>query len=131
MAAVLIASAQPGPTALDVIEANGTCYDAALIGRIVEADDFEDFNEVLRRQDDILWWGGVTSFHVRKDAQLIGSSPRLGWVRAMMTDQPLPTTKVLLLTKAHASGVPIVVYWTIMRKAAARELSKVHVQRCP
>lgn len=128
--AVLIAASQPVPTALEVVEANGSCFDAAFVRRVVETNEFEDLNEVLPRKDDHLWWGGVSSIHIRRVTQLTGRSPKQGWARAIMSAQPLPTTKMLFFTRVHASGVPIVVYWKILRKRSAREIAEAPVKRC-
>lgn len=126
---LLLAASQAGPTALEVVQANGTCYDSAFVGRIIDTDGFDNLNEVLR--DGELWWGEVSRFRVRRDTQLMGRSPGRGWVKGIMSAQPLPSTKVLLLTKAHPSGIPIVVHWTILREAPARELSEARVEPCP
>jgi hypothetical protein len=128
--ALVIAASQPVPTALEVVKANGSCFDAAFVGQIIETNGFEDLNEVLPRKGDSLWWGGVSSVHVRRLAQLTGHSPKLGWAKAIMSHQPLPTTKVLFFTRTHASGVPIVVHWTILSKPAARAISEAPVKRC-
>jgi hypothetical protein len=129
-AAALTAASQQTPTALEVVQANGSYYDAAFVGRVVETNGFEDLNEVLPTKDNSLWWGGVWSVHVRRDAQLTGSSPKLGWAKAIMSALPLPTKKILFLRRAHASGVPIVVHWTTLRQRPAREISEAPVQRC-
>jgi hypothetical protein len=130
LGAALIAASHAGPAADEVVEANGTCYDAAFVGRIIDTNDFEDLNEVLPRNDESLWWGGVSSVLLRREKQLVGHSLRLGWARAIISAQPLRTTKLLLFTRNHASGVPIVVYWTVLRKAPAREISEAQVKRC-
>ena len=123
----------PAPTAQDVIEARIGCYDAALVGQIVENDAFEDLNDVFPDGDSI-WLGGVYSVLVRKRTQLIGRSPKLGWAKIIVTSLPQRTVKLLLLTKTHSSGLPMVVHWTMLRKAdareVARELSDSPVARC-
>lgn len=128
--AALVVASQGGPTAAEVVEANGSCYDAAFVGRVVNTNGFEDLNEVLPRKDGSLWWGGISSVQLRRDKQIAGHSPRLGWAKAIMSAQPLRTTKVLLLTRKHASGVPMVVYWNMLRKAPAREIAEARIKRC-
>lgn len=135
IAAALIVSSQAAPNALEVVNARGSCYDAAYVGRIVEVDGFESLNDLFPASDESMWWGGISSAFVRKHTQVVGHGPKQGWVKIIMSAQPLSTTDVLLFTKAHASGVPIVVHWTTLRKAkrtrvVAKALADSPVDRC-
>jgi hypothetical protein len=130
-----MAASQPPPTNHEVLEANGGCYDAALVGRIIQRHEYHDLNDILPAYDESLWWGGISSVLVRRETQVVGKGPEFGWVKIIMSALPLRTSKVFFLTKAHGSGVPIVIYWTILRRGDAPELTRAladaPVGRCP
>ena len=108
----------------------------ALVGRIVGVDGFVDLNDLLPASDRSLWWGGISSVLVRKEVQLIGHSPKLGWGKVIMSAQPRPTAKLLILAKTHPSGVPIVVHfesWRIGGRSpkVAQRFADAPLDRCP
>lgn len=133
--ALLLASSPTVPSTLEIFGGGNECYDAALIGRIIESRDIVALNDVVPTKPDQLYLGAASSALVRRDSQLEGHSPKLGWVRIVSTSQPLRTTKLLLLTKAHPSGTPIVVYLDLLPRTAGmaefkRALSEAPVARC-
>ena len=85
LAATLIAVPIPAPSAQEVLEAWGSCYDAALVGVIVETEGFQSLNDIRPLSENVLSLGGVSSVLVRKLAQLIGQSEELGWVKMSMS----------------------------------------------
>ena len=136
-ASALILAATPISTSTQqILDATDGCFDAAFVGRVTETRDFLDLNDILPARPDHLYLGGITSALVRKEFQLVGSSPRVGWVRVILDTVPLPTTKVLLLTKARASDVPTVVYLHTLPSDAGRAdfehaLKDAAAERCP